>query len=166
MIFGRPGSGKSTFAAFLSRATALPLHHLDKYFFIANWEERNYDAFLQIQKTIVDRECWIVDGNSTRSLELRWAKADCVLYFNFPKWLCAYRILKRVLNPHLSLDDKAPGCQERLRFRLLKYMWGFEDRVAEPIQTLKISYPKAIFREIRSHHDLKLFIHEALKKDL
>jgi adenylate kinase family enzyme len=33
MIFGRPGSGKSTFATWLSRALNLPLHHLDKHFY-------------------------------------------------------------------------------------------------------------------------------------
>jgi len=30
MIFGRPGSGKSTFALALSQKTGLPLHHLDR----------------------------------------------------------------------------------------------------------------------------------------
>ena len=34
MIFGRPGSGKSTFAVKLSRSIVFPLYHLDKYFYI------------------------------------------------------------------------------------------------------------------------------------
>lgn len=53
----------------------LPLHHLDKYFY---WIEQDYNEFIEIQKNIVDTECWIVDGNSTRSLEIRWARADLV----------------------------------------------------------------------------------------
>lgn len=50
MIFGIPGSGKSTFALKLSRLLNLPLFHLDKYFFVSGWEERNYEEFLQIQQ--------------------------------------------------------------------------------------------------------------------
>lgn len=48
MIFGRPGSGKSTFATWLSQSLDLPLHHLDKHFYIRNWVERDYNEFLQI----------------------------------------------------------------------------------------------------------------------
>lgn len=32
-IFGRPGSGKSTFALQLHKKLNLPLYHLDKYFY-------------------------------------------------------------------------------------------------------------------------------------
>ena len=35
MIFGRPGSGKSTFAVELALKLNLPLYHLDKYFVTA-----------------------------------------------------------------------------------------------------------------------------------
>jgi adenylate kinase family enzyme len=50
MIFGIPGSGKSTFAAKLSQQLGLPLFHLDKYFFTRDWQERDYDEFLLYHK--------------------------------------------------------------------------------------------------------------------
>lgn len=160
MIFGRPGSGKSTFATWLSRSLGLPLYHLDKHFYVNNWVERDYDEFLQIQQNIVDDESWIVDGNSTRSLEIRWTRADLVAYFNFPKTICAYRIFKRLLNPNTSFDDRAPGCKEKIRVSFFKYMWGFEERVAEDIKTLKERYPHAVFKEIRCDSDLNKLRHE------
>lgn len=40
MIFGRPGSGKSTFALQLHKLTEIPLHHVDKHFFEAGWQKR------------------------------------------------------------------------------------------------------------------------------
>jgi adenylate kinase family enzyme len=52
MIFGRPGSGKSTFALKLSQTTGLPLYHLDKYFFESHWKERNYQEFLSDQQSL------------------------------------------------------------------------------------------------------------------
>ncbi len=154
MIFGRPGSGKSTFTTWLSEVLGLPLHHLDKHFYISNWVERDYNEFLQIQKNILESECWIVDGNSTHSLEMRWASADLVLYFNFSKFICYSRILKRFLNPNKAFDDRAPGCKETIRFSLLKHMWSFEERVAEDIKILKERYPRAVFKEIRCDSDL------------
>lgn len=164
MIFGRPGSGKSTFATWLSEISGLPLHHLDKHFYISNWVERDYNEFQQIQKNIVEAECWIVDGNSTRSLEMRWAHADLVLYFNFPKIICYLRIFKRFLNPNKFFDDRAPGCKEKIRFSLLKYIWSFEERFAEDIEVLKERYPHAVFKEMRRENDLNKLRHELTGK--
>lgn len=80
MIFGIAGSGKSTFSLTLARILDLPVEHLDRYFFIDNWAERDYDEFLKIQSTLVEKERWIIDGNSTRSLEMRYKRSDHVLY--------------------------------------------------------------------------------------
>lgn len=46
MIMGRPGSGKSTCSIQLQQILDIPLFHLDKYFFEANWVPRNYQDFL------------------------------------------------------------------------------------------------------------------------
>lgn len=164
MIFGRPGSGKSTFAILLARSLGLPIHHLDKHFYINDWIERDHNEFLKIQKNIIDTECWIVDGNNIHSLEMRWARSDLVLYFNFPKIICYFRIFKRFLKPNKSFDDRAPGCKETLRLKLLKYMWEFEERVSKNIEFLKKTYTKSIFREIRCNNDLIKLRNELLGK--
>jgi hypothetical protein len=83
---------------------------------------------------------------------MRWSSADLVLYFNFPKIICYFRIFKRFFNPNKSLDDRAPGCQKTIRWSLLKYMWGFEER--SDIKIFKERYPHAVFKEIRSDNDL------------
>ncbi|WP_106875034.1 P-loop NTPase family protein [Candidatus Phycorickettsia trachydisci] len=161
MIFGRPGSGKSTFAFALSKALKLPLHHLDKHFYVANWIERNYSEFLEIQKSIVANSSWIIDGNSTKSLEIRYSKADLILYFNYPRWICYWRILKRYFYKNSKFDDRAEGCHERITWSLLCYMWSFETRVANKIQKLRTKYPKPPFIEIKNDIDLS-----QLKKEL
>lgn len=160
MIFGRPGSGKSTFASGLSDALNLPLHHLDKHFYTENWVERNYEAFLNIQQNIVKEETWIVDGNSTRSLEMRWSRATLILYFNFPRLTCYFRILKRLFNPNRDIDDRAPGCHETIRLSLVKYIWSFEKRVAKHITLFKEKYPNTVFKEIRNEDKLNKLKHE------
>ncbi len=88
MIIDRPGSGKSTFAVQLQKKLKVPLFHLDKYFFEKNWIESNYQEFLSLQKEMISNPGWIIDGNSTKSYEMRYKKAELCLYFNFPRLLC------------------------------------------------------------------------------
>lgn len=154
MIFGRPGSGKSTFAAELAQAMSLPLYHLDKYFYQEGWVERPTSDFMRDQERMVQQDSWIIDGNSTRSLETRWQRADLVLYFNRNRWLCLYRIFKRLFFKDPLIADRAKNCPEVVRFSLLKYLWTFESRVNNEIQRLKKSYPNAHFYEIKSAADL------------
>lgn len=155
MIFGTPGSGKSTFAHTLSTLTNIPIYHLDYYFYLPNWVERNYQEFLDMQQTIVETNQWIIDGNNTKSLDMRYKKADLVLYFNYPRTICYWRVFKRFIMKRKTINDKAPGCPENIRWCLLKYMWHFKKKAAPIIVKLQKNYPNIQFLEIRSDSDLK-----------
>lgn len=162
MIFGIPGSGKSTFALKLSQILKIPLFHLDKYFFTANWKERSYEEFLHIQKELVNKAEWIIDGNAIRSFEMRFSKADVVLYFRFNRLLCLLRIFKRLFFKNHYISDRAEGCSERVTFRLVRYLWGFHNRVKLSIQELRQKYPHAQFYKIKTDVELNSLI-EALR---
>lgn len=154
MIFGRPGSGKSTFALKLSEKLHLPVYHLDKYFYERNWKERNYQEFIDIQQSIINKEKWIIDGNSIKSLEMRFQQAQIALFINFPRWRCYWRIVKRLFKKNPRIDDRAKGCKETIRMSLLRYMWYYDQRVTNQLIYLKKSYPNVVFHEIRSNNDL------------
>jgi adenylate kinase family enzyme len=51
-----------------------------------------------MQQEIVDQDAWIIDGNSLRSLEIRYARAEICLYFNYPRWLCFLRLIKKKIH--------------------------------------------------------------------
>lgn len=155
MIIGRPGSGKSTFSIQLKKILNLPLFHLDKYFFEENWKERNYQDFLSIQQEMVNSARWVIDGNSTKSYEMRFAQADVCLYFNFPRWLCYWRVLKRLFHKHSEINDRALGCHETVRWSLLSYMWNFEGRVKPILNHLKSKYPNVHLIELRADQDIR-----------
>lgn len=154
MIFGRSGSGKTTFASDLHKITKLPLYHLDKYFFESNWIEKDYNEFMSIQHNIVNKEQWIIDGNSVKSLETRWSKANLVIYFNYSKYVCLYRLFKRLFQNRSHFDDRAQNCKEKLRFKFIMYMWNFEKRVSKQIVDLQFKYPKVQYLEITSKAEL------------
>jgi len=162
VIFGRPGSGKSTVASWLSQNVGLPLHHLDKHFYLANWQPRPYPDFMHLLHTIVNEDEWIIDGNNTRSLETRWARADLVLYFNLPRFICYLRVIKRFLAPHHQFDDRAPECRETIRWSLLRYIWGFNARVSPLITRLTKQYPHVTIKEIRCNADVTQLKHDLM----
>jgi adenylate kinase family enzyme len=164
MIFGIPGSGKSTFALKLSRLLDLPLFHLDKYFFTAGWQERNKEEFLNIQEKLVEQESWIIDGNAISSLEMRFSRADMILYFRFNRLLCLWRILKRLKDKNPQISDRAEGCTERVRLRLIRYLWGFPKRVEHSIEDLRKKYSLTPFYEFQNDQQINAFL-SALQKE-
>jgi adenylate kinase family enzyme len=76
------------------------------------------------QSELVAHERWIVDGNYSNTFDLRFARADTVIVLDFPRRVCMYRALKRiVLNWHR--DTQAPGCPERFDLEFLRWLWDF-----------------------------------------
>lgn len=154
-IIGTPGSGKTTFATNLARHLGLRVHYLDRWFFVDNWVEREREEFNRIQQSFVEADQWIIDGNALNSLEMRYARADMVLYFSFPKFLCLWRVLKRRFFGQKRIQDRAHGCKECLRPKLLKYLWRFSQKAEPLLEQLKQQHPNAAFYRISSAKDLK-----------
>lgn len=154
MIFGLPGSGKSTVALHLSILLQLPLYHIDRYFFEKGWKERDKEEFMRIQHAIVEQDAWIVDGNATRSLEVRYSKADIVLYFRLNRLRCLIRVFKRLFSKDCRIIDRAEGCSERVSFGLIRYLWGFHRRVEKKIKEYQEKYPEVQFYELHTDEDV------------
>lgn len=151
-IFGRPGSGKSTFSVNLSEKLNLPLYHLDKYFFAAGWQERPYDDFLRDQQKIVATKNWIIDGNSLKSLGIRYMNADVAIYFYLPMRICLFRIFKRLFHRDPRIKDRAENCPTKVDWKLIKYMWKFDTQVQTRggLNYLKQLYPNVSFYKVQS----------------
>jgi len=105
-LIGLPGSGKSTFAVKLGKLLKIPVHHLDKHVFEPNGKKRDKHAFLLFQKQLVDEECWVIEGCSFSTFEMRFAQADTVIYFFLPRYVCFWRMLKRLFNYEKTFDGE------------------------------------------------------------
>ena len=56
MVFGRPGSGKSTFAVQLAQDLSIPVYHIDKIFFEQAWIKRERSEFLELKQEWIDKD--------------------------------------------------------------------------------------------------------------
>lgn len=158
-IIGRPGSGKSTFAVELFKRLRLPVFHLDKIFFTDHWKERNQEEFLRLQQEWIDHPRWIIDGNSLKSLEMRYKTADHIFVFLLPKWRCVWRIIKRrIQHKNPSIDDRANNCPEKISWKLLYYTWSFEDRLFPILKELHEKYPQTKLTFITSDQQKKILL--------
>ncbi len=129
MILGSAGSGKSTLSRKLSSILDLPVIHLDKYYWKPNWVPTPAEEWDRVVEELTMTEQWIIDGNYSRTLDLRISRADVVIYLDMPRWLCMYRIVKRrVMYHRKSRPDMNEGCPEKLDVEFIKWVWNYRTR--------------------------------------
>ncbi len=123
-IIGYSGSGKSTLAEKLGKAYGVPVQHLDGIFFEGNWKTRDRQAALADVRQMLDRPDWIIDGNYTGLLQPeRLERADQVVFLNFSRWVCLYRVTKRYRRYRGGTrPDLAPGCNEKLDAEFVRWV--------------------------------------------
>lgn len=118
LVIGSAGSGKSTLSQRLSEQLQLPVIHLDKYYWKPNWVPTPNEDWDKFVLGTTNRDQWIMDGNYTRTLDLRLKRADTVIFLDLSKWLCLYRIIKRRIKYHRKTRaDLNEGCPEKLVHR-------------------------------------------------
>lgn len=160
MIFGRPGSGKSTFADQLSKHTNIPAYHLDQYFYTKNWLARHTPEFLDLQQKLVNKNNWIIDGNDLKSLEMRYSQASLTIYFLLPRFTCLRWLIKRRFTKDTHLDNRALNRPAKISWKLIWYLWTFNWRAQKTVAKLRKQYPQVKFHLIKSEQDLSKLWHE------
>src|SRR5690625_862927 len=141
IIIGSPGSGKSTFARRLKKELDLPLYHLDKLFWKPGWVMATRDEQREITEELVKKERWMIDGNYGATLPIRLKRADTVVFFDLPRWLCIYRIFKRRFMYWNKQRPDFNAGKEKLNLEFLIYVWRFRknkrQRIIDLLESVK-----------------------------
>jgi len=118
-VVGTSASGKSTFARMLAQKLGLEYIELDDLFWLDDWQESpDLDFFRKIQDAI-DRadDGYVIDGNYTRSIPVKWAEIDAVIWLDLPFHLNLYRSIKRALHRAISRQQLWPHSNNTESFR-------------------------------------------------
>ena len=91
-----PGSGKSTFARRLHDVTGLPIYYLDNLFWKADRTHISRDEFDARLNEYMQGDRWIIDGNYSRTYEMRIAACDTVIFLDYGEEVCMQGITNRV----------------------------------------------------------------------
>ena len=129
-IVGCGGAGKSTLARRLGPLLGLEVIHLDHHFWRPGWVQPPDEEWVAQLRELLERDTWIMEGNYSRTMELRFARADAILFLDFPRRTCLWRVIKRTWLDRRS-PDQAPGCPNKLSPGFLRWIWTYPARKAE-----------------------------------
>jgi len=83
-VIGTSGTGKTTYSRALASVLGLPCHEMDRMFWQAGWTASEEDQFLARVKETTSGDCWILDGNYDRTVPIKWATVECVVWLDYP----------------------------------------------------------------------------------
>ncbi len=126
LILGCSGAGKSTLARQLGHGLDIPVTHLDQIYWQPGWVEGDDADLREKVSNIVAHPAWIIDGGYSQTYDLRFPHADTIIYLDYPRCLCVFRVLKRIATTYGQVRvDMAPGCPEQIDGEFFKYVWTF-----------------------------------------
>ena len=96
IVIGCPGSGKTTFAEKLHRKTGLPLYYLDAIWHKPDRTHISREDFDARINEIFAEDEWIIDGNYSRTIEMRLEVCDTVFLFDLPTDICLQGAIDRL----------------------------------------------------------------------
>lgn len=151
MVIGPCGAGKSTLARKLHELTGLELLPLDQFYWKPGWTETPKEEWNVKVKELAARPSWIIDGNYGSSLDIRLAKADTVIFLDYPTFRCLRRVVYRILKYYnKKRPDMAEGCKERFSLSFLHYVLVF-----------RLTRRSGILKKIEKYKDqLKIHVFE------
>ena len=88
IVIGCPGSGKTTFAEKLCDKIGIPLFYLDAIWHKPDRTHISREEFDVRLGEILELDSWIIDGNYSRTVELRIKACDTVFLFDLPTEIC------------------------------------------------------------------------------
>ena len=124
IILGCPGSGKSTLARQLQIKTGLPLFHLDNVWWKEDRTHISREEFDQKLEEIISKEKWILDGDYSRTYEVRFRACDTVIFLDYSEEECMSGIKDRIGKDRGDI----PWIDEQLDPKLVEQVKNYQDK--------------------------------------
>ncbi len=149
VVSGTTGSGKTTLARDIGRRLGAPLVELDALHWEPGWREATAAAFRERVASALAGETWVVDGNYGQVRDLVWARADTVLWLDYPLALVLWRLVRRTLRRIATGEELWNGNRERLGAQLSRdslILWALQTHLDK-----RRRYPR-LFRRPEAAH--------------
>lgn len=159
IIIGCPGSGKTTLAKALGQKLNIPVVHLDKLWWTGERETVSREEFDAQLDAALEQDQWIIDGNFSRTMPMRIARCDTIIYLDFDRFACLWGAIRRVLkNYGKSREDMGGNCPERFDRELMKFIWNYNKRNRSMNRGIisRARHAKGIV--LKNRHEVKNFL--------
>jgi adenylate kinase family enzyme len=159
LVIGPGGAGKSTFATRLGELLRIEVKHLDSYYWRAGWQEPAKSDWFQTVTELASGESWIMDGNFGGTLDLRIKHCDTIIFLDMPRVVCLWRVLKRrILFRNRSRPDMAQGCNEKLDWEFVQWIWNYSSRSRPKVVKLLNEHSEKRIVWLRSNAEVEEFL--------
>ena len=153
LVIGCSGAGKSTLARQLAPRLGLPLVHLDRFYWSPGWVEPMQEKWQRIVEGLVAEPAWVMDGNYSATFDLRMPRADTVIWLDYPRTRCMWRVVLRAVKGYGgNRPDLPDGCPEQFDLEFWRFVWDFpkksRPRIVEGLKTFG-----SHLRVVRLTHD-------------
>nr|WP_243652646.1 AAA family ATPase [Novosphingobium sp. PhB165]TCM18089.1 hypothetical protein EDF56_105439 [Novosphingobium sp. PhB165] len=122
-IMGPSGSGKSTLAAAIEASRGLPAIHLDQLHHKpqTDWVPRPYAEFTALHDAAITGERWVIEGNYSRCLPQRLARATGMILLETSTLTSLWRYVRRCWFEHDRIGGLAGG-RDSLKWQMLHHI--------------------------------------------
>ena len=149
IVIGCPGSGKSTLSKELRNVTGLPLFHLDNIWWKPDKSHISREEFDQKLDEILRTDRWIIDGNYSRTYEVRFRACDTVIFLDYPVDVCMNGIKARIGKNRTDI----PWTEQALDSELVKLVERYETDNRPVILSLLEKYSDVNRLVFKSRHE-------------
>ena len=155
IIIGCPGSGKTTLALSLHKITGLPLYHLDTIWHKPDRTHISREEFDVRLADILACDEWIIDGNYSRTVEVRLVACDTIILFDLPTEVALRGAISRLGKPRSDM----PWCDASLDPLLRTEIEEFSSKNLPTLYTLieKYKHEKNVII-LKSHAEASRFL--------
>lgn len=167
-VIGTSGSGKSTFARRLADQLKLPCVEMDRLFWGANWSMPDDQEFFARVQAAVDEPAWVLDGNYTRTVPVKWAQVDLVIWLDYPFHTTMWQAIRRAVTRVWTKEELWPGTGNRESFRrtflsresIIWWTLTTHGKVRAKYEAMLVDpkFAKVQFVRLRSHAEAAAFI--------
>ncbi len=149
LIVGCGGAGKSTLAVEMGKRFGLPTIHLDKLWWLPNWQNRSEQEFDKMLADELAKTDWIIEGNYFRTFAMRLKYADFCIFLDYDTELCMQSVYERAEKyKGMTRPDMTDGCTEQIDDEFKNWIISFKENIRPSmLSELKNGYvPYVIFQ--------------------
>ncbi|TBY61856.1 AAA family ATPase [Rhizobium leguminosarum bv. viciae] len=124
VVLGPSNAGKSTLAVAISKKLGLPAVHLDQLQHLpqTDWQARAEAEFAALHDAAILGDRWIMEGNYSRLMPQRLARATGAILITSNRWLRFSRYLKRTLFNRSGRAGHLEGAKDSIKWEMIHWI--------------------------------------------
>jgi len=155
IVLGCSGSGKSTFSKKLHQITGFPLIHLDNIWWKPDRTHISRTEFDERLQVVLEEEQWILDGDYSRTYEVRFKACDTVIFLDYSLEECMQGITERIGKERTDI----PWVENQLDSELVKLVQNYSKENRPSVYALMEKYADKIQLIFHSRREADLWVH-------